>query len=74
MTQDHASLNALLARRVSQCMRQLGLTQRQLAARAEVDERTVRNLLDGKGVKVSTLEKIADALHVEAATLIAKAA
>lgn len=75
MTDPHASdLNHILAVRVRDYMWAGGLTQRQLADMAVLDERTVRRIVAGKGATVATLEKIATALHVQAFQLLQKAA
>lgn len=48
----------------------LGLTQIELAARAQVADRTVRNLEDGLDVSLENLRAIADALGVTAGVLL----
>lgn len=71
---EHERLAAVVALRVFQTMRLCDLTQRQLAARAELDERTIRRILDGKGTTITTLEKIALALETEVTALLKIAA
>ena len=48
----------------------LGLTQIELAARAKVADRTVRNLEDGLDVSLENLRAIAEALEVPAAVVL----
>jgi len=48
----------------------LGLTQLELAARAGVADRTVRNLEDGLDITLENLRAIAGTLEVSAAVLL----
>lgn len=48
----------------------LGLTQIELAARAKVADRTVRNLEDGLDISLDNLRAIAEALEVPAAVVL----
>ena len=48
----------------------LGLTQLELAARAKVADRTVRNLEDGLDISLANLRAIAETLGVSAAPLL----
>ena len=71
---DEQRLADLLADRVWALMGELRLTQRGLARRAGVDERSIRRVLDGHGCTIAMLEKIALALHTEAAKILRPAA
>lgn len=71
---DQQRLRDLAAHRIGHAMRMLGMSRRGLAIRAEVDERTIRKLLNGEDVKLSTLEKVAAALHTEVAALLQRPA
>jgi transcriptional regulator with XRE-family HTH domain len=48
----------------------LGLTQIELAAKANVADRTVRNLEDGLDISLDNLRAIAEALEVPAAVVL----
>jgi transcriptional regulator with XRE-family HTH domain len=48
----------------------LGLSQNALDKKAGVGERTTRNVENGKGITVSSLQKLADALGVPAAIFL----
>ena len=71
---DHEPLTFLAATRIEQALHRQHLTQRHLAALSGVSEGTIRRVLDGQNVQLATLEKIATALKLEVAQLIARAA
>lgn len=69
-----AALNTTLSLQVHRALRDLGWTQRHLAARAGLDPATISRILDGCGCNTASLEKIAKALQREAADLLRIAA
>ena len=56
--------------RVQELREALGWSQRDLAEKAGVRQATVSQAESGKGVNLATLEKLANALDVNAAALI----
>lgn len=56
--------------RVQELREALGWSQRDLAEKAGVRQATVSQAESGKGVNLATLEKLADALDVNASALI----
>jgi DNA-binding Xre family transcriptional regulator len=51
-------------------MRRRNLTNRNVARRAGLDERTVRRIRECKGMRLGTLQVIADALKLSLATIV----
>ena len=71
---EQQRLALIVAERIGDVMYACRMTKRGLAIRAGVDERTIRKLLNGDDVKLSTLEKVATALHTEVAALLQRPA
>ncbi len=57
-------------RRVRHIMLDLEVTQKQLADRSGLSEGTIANLLNGKGLRLDTLGRLAAALGVEPGELL----
>jgi predicted transcriptional regulator len=60
-----------IASRLSAELYRRQMTANRLAVLAAIDERTVRNVLDGKDATMHTLDAIAGALQMDLITLIA---
>lgn len=60
----------LVAVRLNEALRRRRMTNRHLALRTGLDERTVRNVLNGQDAKLTTIERIASVLELDLASLI----
>jgi lambda repressor-like predicted transcriptional regulator len=67
----HSDRARVIAQRVAEELRVRQITVYRLSKWAEVDERTIRNVLDGKDANLHTLECIAHALGLELTELVA---
>lgn len=69
---DRVRVSDVVSGRITVAMTRQRLSAYQLAALAGLDEKTVRNIVEGRDVRLSTLEAIADALSLPLPELVAR--
>lgn len=69
-----STLAQVVASRIQAEMTRRKMTRRHLAKRSGVSEGTIRRILRGENTSLDTIALIADALRVEAAALVSRAA
>lgn len=58
------------AAKIKEIMKDQDMTKARLSRRTTVHLNTIRNILDGKDVKISTLHVVAEALNIDPSILI----